>query len=322
MAKRSRLFTVTDYECDDDFWDNEFNNGKYDYIFRGKEICPKTNRPHFQMFVYFKNARNLSAVIKLLKPRHVEVARGTVDENFDYCEKDGDTREWGKRPNQGKRTDLDDIKGLIAEGLPEVEIANSDFPKWLQYRKGFEAYRALIECKRNWVPEVHVFYGEAESGKTRRVYEMAPNVAMISFSGDTMNPFIAGYNGEDDVLLDDFDQLQCKREFMLKLCDRYPMMINVKGGARNWKPKRIFITTNGDPREFYGGGESWNRRLSNVVQVLKQDSSGNVNRGPVDVSPRLAPVPRFQKNGTEVLPGNTVQEAVSKITARHTYKAP
>lgn len=56
-----------------------------------------------------------------------------------------------------------------------------------------------------------------------------------------------GYEGQENVLFDDFHGGVFKLPYLLKLLDRYPMRVPVKGGFVQWKPRRIFITSNIDP---------------------------------------------------------------------------
>lgn len=44
------------------------------------------------------------------------------------------------------------------------------------------------------------------------------------------------------------------RDEFLLITDRYPHKINVKGGWRNWKPRKIYITTN---YNGWPGGGNW-----------------------------------------------------------------
>lgn len=78
------------------------------YAVYGKEICPKTKKPHVQGYVSFQKPKRFSAVKKVLgQQAHVEVSTRSEEENFRYCSKDGDYQEYGRRSNPGKRTDLD-----------------------------------------------------------------------------------------------------------------------------------------------------------------------------------------------------------------------
>lgn len=61
------------------------------YIF-GKEIAPTTKTPHIQGYLYWKNAKTISASREMLPLRvaNHEPAKGTPKQNYVYCSKEGD----------------------------------------------------------------------------------------------------------------------------------------------------------------------------------------------------------------------------------------
>lgn len=119
----------------------------------------KTGRLHYQCFVYFKNEKSLRACKEHLPPGvHLEVCKGTVDDNYDYCTKE-DSRvdgpwEYGKKPaNPG-----DKIKKL-QEHHKEI----------LEYMKGCERFSDLL---------IHPNYSRYVSGKmdwARSAYHIIRN---------------------------------------------------------------------------------------------------------------------------------------------------
>lgn len=262
--KRSRGFAITDFVLDEEFWTNYMHKTRYGVC--GVETAPETGRVHWQMYIYLENGRSLESMIKDLNPRHVEVARGTPEQNIAYCKKDGKFTEWGTPPEQGKRKDLDEIKEKLILGTKQEEISLAHFSKWIQYGRRFEEFRTLHEPKRTWVTEVYILHGEPETGKTRYVMEKHETIATLTLSGDIEEPFVNGYNGEDVVLFDEFKPMKASKEWMLRALDRYPMNINIKGGTRNWKPRIIYFTTNSDPTEWYNGDRAFLRRITKFMK--------------------------------------------------------
>lgn len=103
---------------------------------------------------------------------------------------------------------------------------------------------------RNFKTKVFVFIGPTGSGKTRTVFD--------SFDHDTIwTPmqsnlqWFDGYMGHANVLLDDFDGCSVPFDLLLRLLDRYPMTVPVKGDSVNWRPRRFFITSNVDLDDWY-----------------------------------------------------------------------
>lgn len=111
-SKSGRLFCFTHFST---HWDvpNLFppisdNFQFWTYALFGREICPTTKAEHWQCFIYCPQKPTANQVSNILekylgKRPHTNVCKGTVDDNYDYCTKDKDFYEWGKKPD-GKKT--------------------------------------------------------------------------------------------------------------------------------------------------------------------------------------------------------------------------
>lgn len=79
------------------------------YLIVGKEVGT-SGTPHLQGFVSLAGRSRLNPLKTLLGSDryHLEVARGSAEQNRTYCSKEGDFLEFGTSPvGQGKRSDLD-----------------------------------------------------------------------------------------------------------------------------------------------------------------------------------------------------------------------
>lgn len=79
------------------------------YLVFGREVAPTTGTPHLQGYVRFNTRKRFACVRRLLPQCHLTSARGSPQQNRDYCCKDGDYEEFGVSPvlAQGRRTDFD-----------------------------------------------------------------------------------------------------------------------------------------------------------------------------------------------------------------------
>jgi len=71
--------------------------------------------------------------------------------------------------------------------------------------------------------------------------------------GYSQTPYFDGYEGQEVVVIDEFYGWLPK-DLLCRMCDRYPLLVDTKGGCVNFYPKTIIITSNTDPQEWYDGG--------------------------------------------------------------------
>lgn len=209
--------------------------------------------PHLQGYVYFKNAVRFSTVKKLDEGAHWAVAKGSPQDNTKYCTKEEGrlAGPWvlGEEPQKGKRSDLSELKELLDAGKPLSEVAEKQFGNYLRYSRGIEKYQLLKTPPRSWKTEVEVLYGPTGVGKTRQANEEHPN-AYFKIRSNGNNNWWDGYINQEVVIVDEFYGW-FSWDFMLRLCDRYPLMVETKGGAVQFVAKKIIFTSNDHPKEWY-----------------------------------------------------------------------
>lgn len=170
---------------------------------------------------------------------------------------------------QGKRSDLDAIKKEIQEGATEEDIADSHFGLWVVYRRSFQRYATLLAVNRSWKPVTHVYWGKTGTGKTRFVMDQIMDSDFF-IPGDYN--WFDGYVGQRIVILDDY-RGEYKIQLLLKLLDRYPMSVPIKGGFVNWAPKKVYITSNIHPKCWYPNADAFSmaamiRRFDRVEAIF------------------------------------------------------
>jgi hypothetical protein len=240
------------------------------YIIYGREVGDN-GTPHLQGYLELRRKRRLSSVKKLpgLLRAHLERRRGTATEAATYCRKDGNVVEYGAmaESNQGKRTDLDSIREKIANGSTDVEIANEHFGDWVRYRKSFNAYRQLTNKKVARDIQVTVLVGAPGVGKTRLVFEKEGDDLFIC--PDEKLKWFDGYNGEAAILIDDY-RGEGEPSYFLRLLDRYPVQLPVKGSYVPLQATRIYITSNQNPPWGHPNPEAVKRRIHSVLKIAKK----------------------------------------------------
>lgn len=202
---------------------------------------------------------------------HLEKARGSLEQNQDYCKKEGGfIYEEGTPMQQGRRNDLIAIKEKICKGTTMEEIADQHFSMWVQYRRSFQEYYAMKNTTvRNWETHVTVLIGRTGVGKTRFAIQQAADDGYWT-PGDYK--WFDGYNQHKIVIFDDY-RGEYPLPLFLRLLDRYAMQVPIKGGFVNWAPKRIYITSNTHPRQWYDGldrlsYEAMLRRMNRIETII------------------------------------------------------
>ena len=250
--------------------------------------------PHWQGYLQFKAQKTTTAAAALLESAgvqmHLTPCTGKPEKGKHYVSKphDGCTCEHcvhartlpnnGLRDEDGfaelgvfsagsgERTDIVAIMARIREGASDRDIAD-EFPgNWVRYHRAFERYRCILApVERTWVTHTTVLWGPPGTGKTRRAFELAgPGAYWVTYGTSATAPqYYDGYDGQECVVFDEFFG-QIRRQEMCKLLDEYPCNVPTRGGQQPWLPKRVIITSNTEPVQWWSrlGLGPMARRLS------------------------------------------------------------
>lgn len=209
---------------------------------------------HLQGYIELSKRTAFSTVAKKF-PWHVEARRGTQTQAIEYCSKE-DTRlegpwTFGEPKKQGKRNDIEQVYEAIRSGKRKRDVCE-EFPLLdVKFHRGFDRYRTLVEKDERQDQrelDVHVYYGKSGSGKTRKAYEENPVMYALTFGGS--QTWFDGYEGEQCLLIDEFYGQMPWNE-LLRILDRYPLRLAVKGGFTYAAWTKVIITSNKSPQEWY-----------------------------------------------------------------------
>jgi len=269
-------------------WTNEeyekLTKVKCKYQVIGKEKAPTTGTEHLQGYITFDNARSFNAVRKICQRWHIEVARGSPQENFEYCTKEGNWKEFGERPEQGKRTDLVEIKDEILNGKKVDEIAMERPDLYHQYGRTLNKIEDLAMRKkyRTEMTQGIWYWGETGVGKSHTAFEGFTPETHYVWPND--GRWWDGYTQQDTVIFNDF-RGEVRYNEMLNLVDKFPHSVS----RRNREPipfisKLVIITSSLPPDQVYN-----HRNEEDKIEQLI----------------RRFKIVHLHRNGTEVVGGNT-----------------
>lgn len=236
------------------------------YLIAGKEICPKTQKEHLQGYVYWRERKRFNGVKEILPDGcHIEVAKGSPQQNHKYCSKEGNVVvETGELPIQGKRKDIDNVREVIDDGgnMRDVCAMATGF----QSIKIGEKLLQYTEKTRDWKPNVQWFWGPTGTGKTREARRLLPDAW---WSGKNLK-WWQGYDAHEDVIIDDFRGDFCTFHELLRILDQYPYTVEVKGGSRQLLAKNIIITSCWPPHLVYNQTREHLAQLERRIDEIRE----------------------------------------------------
>jgi len=221
------------------------------YFVFGFEVG-KSGTPHVQGYLEYRNPCTIARLKKYGwgYRSHLEGRRGTQEQARNYCKKDGNWCEYGDprdMPGQGTRSDLKKIGSEILAGANLEEIAKEYPAEYIRYNRGFRELSNLNKPGSWRDVEVIVYWGDSGSGKTREAMNDAPYKLNQNSNGTL---WFDGYAGEETLLLDDFYGWIRYGE-LLTLLDGYPYRCQIKGSSTWARWKKVVITSNKHPEEWY-----------------------------------------------------------------------
>lgn len=219
--------------------------------FTGQLEKGENETPHFQFFLQFDHPRAWTTLKKVFPKCHIEAAKCPF-QAYQYCQK-AETRVDGPvsfgpipKPLKSQGADYSEFNKLVLELGPEQlvrsgQLSIKDYAKTKQSIALFLLHDSkpvsVDALEHTWC------YGSPGVGKSRQIREKYPDIFIKS-----INKWWDGYQGEEDVLLDDFGPEHKVLAYYIKIwADHYPFKAEIKGGSISIRPKRVHITSNYSP---------------------------------------------------------------------------
>ncbi len=239
------------------FWDtlDEWEHkGIIQYVVLQQEVG-ENGTDHLQGYIELKGRARLTRMKNLFGDRyHFENRRGTQEQAIAYCTKT-DTRvqnglqiTWGTPKRTGAGGKFKDAIHALTEGMA-IEDLVEEFPtQHAMWRDKLETFALSLKGKRHWAMDIVIYVGATGTGKSYTAdLEEDHYKAPWPTGGRWWWPT---YRGENTVVLDEFRH-QIKMDVMLKMFDRYDWHLESKGNNFHFVSKKIVITTNVDPKDWY-----------------------------------------------------------------------
>jgi len=219
-----------------------------EYIKGQLEEGQHTSYLHWQLIVYFKQKKSLSYVKLIFGDQtHAEATKSKAAEDYVWKE---DTAIPGTQFELGKASvKRDSAKDwdLIVQHAREGNFTSIPGDVLVRCYGNLKKIRVDSLLPESIVREVYVYHGRTGSGKSRRAWDEA---SLAAFPKDPNTKFWDGYNGHEHVVIDEF-RGAVSISHLLRWLDRYPVIVEIKGSSCVFKAKKIWITSNLSPDEWY-----------------------------------------------------------------------
>ncbi len=241
------------------------------YIIWNHEIAPDTGTKHLQGYMELYRAIRMATLKKKLGIRsiHLEQRLGSQAEAIAYSSKldsrDPDYHDpmiYGvpKRHNAAYGSAVDQVLA----NFTMQEVARNHPQEFVRYHRGLSALAMQIAPRRSWAMEITVLYGPTGSGKSYSAYQLAGDSCFTPEwpPGPKAVWWWQGYDGQDTIILDEF-RCQVPYSTILRLFDRYAFQVQSKGLCHEFSSKKIIVTTNIHPTNWYN-------REANTSHLLRR----------------------------------------------------
>lgn len=141
------------------------------------------------------------------------------------------------------------IKVAKSSGGSLKAVATSCPTTFVRYGRGLRDYVNIMQFvkPRDFKTSVMVLVGPPGCGKSRHVAEL---VEGMSTYYKPRGPWWDGYDGHENVVIDDYYGW-IAYDKLLRVCDRYPCKVHVKGSFAEFVAKWIFVTSNCHVCDWY-----------------------------------------------------------------------
>ena len=221
-----------------------------------QELCPTTNRKHWQGVVTFRHAKTAKAAQKAIGAGiHIERCVN-LQKAIKYCQK----KETSIPGTQYKQTNEPEEENWW-QGLTTQELWQNHSKWMLRHHNGVAAFQRAVQPQQHPrpTPKVIFLYGEPGTGKSWS----ARNTTETYFA-KANGQWWDGYTNQETVIFDDFYGDE-KLSDMLRWLSELPIRVPVKGSTVQLKATQFIITSNKHIQDMYKHTEALMRRITHII---------------------------------------------------------
>lgn len=257
---------------------------------------------HLQGYMEFTQALTINQIHALegLEGAHLEARRGTKNQAISYCEKQDETfiggpYYWPDKDavdavkthggEQGRRTDLESAVADVKAGKSTAELIENHPVVVVKYHRGLDYVRVNMtkpQRSPNMPKDCVMYWGPPGTGKSFRLLQECPPGP--DWFWCQRGKWFDGYQGQPGLVFDEIRDSWYQFEFLLKLIDRYPLKVEIKGGTIEMLATRFRMSSNVHPKKWYKNANGrpnspWaesplRRRFSQIIKLTEVYNEG------------------------------------------------
>jgi hypothetical protein len=212
------------------------------YLVYQQEQCPTTQKLHWQFFVIFNQRQRFTAVKKMFGNAHLEIARDPIKAR-NYCMKE-DTRvqapieegHFGEQADLITRVKRTRLTDLVQEHPWKV--------------RQLKELKCLLAPRREYLTDCILLTGPTGTGKTKISATIAAFLGQDGTYWQDSTQWWDNYDQEPLVIIDEF-RGQFPEAQVLRLVDRVPYRVPIKGSYAEFDSRMIILTSNLSLEEMY-----------------------------------------------------------------------
>lgn len=228
-----------------DDWEPELPDG-VQYL-RGQPEIGESGYRHWQCLAYFPKKVSLRLCKSAFtESTHAEPTRSVAAKEYVWKEesRDGEQFEFGELSfERNSSTDWD----AVLSGAKTGDLTGVPADVVVRYYGNLVRIGADYAVPLALERECVVYWGPTGTGKSRRAWTEA---GLDAYSKDPRSKFWFGYRNQENVVIDEF-RGGIDVAHLLRWLDRYPVQVELKGSSRVFTSRRIWITSNLHPSDWY-----------------------------------------------------------------------
>jgi len=222
---------------------------------KGQEEIGEGGYEHWQLLVITKRKISVVGCKGLFcREAHVEPSRSEAADQYVWKEESrvaGSQFELGVKPvRRNSKEDWALIKQQAQEGKLDDIPADIYIRYYSTFKKIFVEYQKPI---MRGPQEVIVIYGPTGVGKSRMAFDEVGDDYYIK---SPLTKWFDGYHGQKIVVFDDYRGDWWTFGYFLRILDRYPIDVEIKGGFVPFSATTIYISCPRSPQDLYAGLEA------------------------------------------------------------------